>query len=327
MGNWENRKFKNIISRVLWQPEDQNAESKDTNKTIPSNRKPKRRDEMELKKDLKRLLQNRFFALFFGTVTGLPFVILLYLYAGKDIFTDKGGSIETGDLAIFLPLNIVFIVGVNYFAGWLKREKGWKTNYTRKITHVSNFSYLMVLTFYGGYTATLIFALLMMLYGVLIIAAGRGNIFYDAVARESDEPFGAFYVIMPTVATMIAVLMNRAVFGAFANLGYLVSGWGDAAGEPIGVRFGKHKYKVPTLTGIACTRSYEGSAAVFVMSWFAAGLSLVTLLDEPWHVALLAGLAAAVGGTIIEAVSPHGFDNFTIQVASVACAAGAVSLF
>ena len=282
---------------------------------------------MNVLQRLNELLKNRIFALVFGAAAGLPVVILLYLYAGSDIFTSGGGTVDLDEFILFLPVNVGFILGMNYFAGWLKREKGWKTNYTRKITHVSNFSYLMVLTFFGGYTATLIFALLMMAYGIVIIVAGEGNIFYEAVAREQDAPFGAFYVIMPTVATMIAVLMNRAFFGAFANLGYLVSGWGDAAGEPIGVRFGKHRYKIPTLTGIACTRSYEGSAAVFVMSTFAATLSLITLLDEPWHVALIGGFAAGIGGTLVEAVSPHGFDNFTIQVASVAVAWAVVGAF
>ena len=281
---------------------------------------------MTIKQRLIKLLENRFFALFFGAGVGTPFVILLYLYAGSDIFTNEGGSIQEREVLIFLPVNVAFILCMNYFAGWLKRAKGWKTNYTRKITHISNFSYLMILTFFGGYTATLIFALLMMTYGIVIIGLGDGNIFYEAVGREQDAPFRAFYIVMPTVVTMLAVLMNRAFFGAYANLGYLVSGWGDAAGEPIGVRFGKHRYKVPTVTGIACTRSYEGSAAVFIMSFFAAGLSLVTLLGEPLHIAVIAGLAAAAGGTLIEAVSPHGFDNFTIQVASVALAAGVVGL-
>ena len=282
---------------------------------------------MNMRQRLNRLLENRLFALFFGTAVGLPFVILLYLYAGQDIFTNEGGTIQLDDLVIFLPVNLCFIFGMNYFAGWLKRAKGWNTGYTRKITHVSNFTYLMVLTFFGGYTATLIFALMMIAYGIGIIVLGDGNIFYEAVAREKDAPYRAFYIIMPTVATMLAVLMNRAFFGAYANLGYLVSGWGDASGEPIGVRFGKHKYKIPTLTGIRCTRSYEGSAAVFVMSLVAAVLSLVTLLGEPPEIAVVAGLAAAAGGTLVEAVSPHGFDNFTIQVASVAVAAGVVGLF
>ncbi|HID72119.1 MAG TPA: hypothetical protein EYP29_05180 [Thermoplasmata archaeon] len=271
-----------------------------------------------VKKRLMELLQNRFFALFFGTAVGLPFVFLLYLYAGPSIFTSGGGSIEKRDIIIFLPWNLSFILGMNYFAGWLKRAKGWKTNYTRKVTHISNFSFLMMLTWFGGYTATLIFALLMIAHGIGIFIAGDGNIFYEAVAREQDEPYRAFYIVMPTVATIIAVLLNRAFFGPFASVGYLVSGWGDASGEPVGVRFGKHKYRVPTITGISCTRSYEGSAAVFFMSFFAATFSLVFLLDVSPILSIVAALVAAAGSTVVEAISPHGFDNFTLQLTSVA---------
>jgi phytol kinase len=269
---------------------------------------------------LKKNLQNNYFALVFGFVVGFPIIVLLYFIGGSDIFTSEGGTINRTDVAIFLPLNIVFIVGMNYFAGWLKREKGWKTNYTRKITHISNFTFLMILTYFGGYTASFIFALLMIGYGTIIIMIGNGNIFYEAVAREQDDPYRAFYLIIPSVATMLAVLLNRTFFGDYANLGYLVAGWGDAAGEPIGVRFGKHRYKVPTLTGIPCTRSIEGSAAVFLVGSFAAIFSLITLLDVSPLLAIGAGLAAGFGATLVEAISFHGVDNFTIQVAAVAMA-------
>jgi len=240
--------------------------------------------------------------------------------AGSDIFTSEGGHINTRDVAIFLPVNLVFIIGVNYIAGWLKREKGWKTNYTRKITHISNFTFLMILTFYGGYTASFIFGTLMIAYGTIIILIGDGNIFYEAVAREQDAPYRAFYLIIPSVATIIAVLLNRTFFGDYANLGYLVAGWGDAVGEPIGVRFGKHRYNVPTLTGIACTRSIEGSLAVFLMGSFAATFSLITLLSVSLPLAIVAGIAAGFGATLVEAASFHGVDNFTIQIAAVSLA-------
>jgi len=269
---------------------------------------------------LKEHLQSNYFALLFGFVIGFPWLVILYFYAGPDIFTSRGGTIDTMDVIIFLPVNLGFILGMNYFAGWLKRERGWKTNYTRKITHVSNFTYLMILTFFGGYTASFIFAILMILYGLVIILIGDGNIFYEAVAREQDRPYRAFYLIIPSVVTILAVLLNRTFFGEYANLGYLVAGWGDAAGEPIGVRFGKHRYRVPTLTGIPCTRSIEGSLAVFSMGSFAAAFSLVTLLGVSPLLAIPAGIAAGFGATLVEAVSFHGIDNFTIQIAAVSLA-------
>ena len=269
---------------------------------------------------LRTHLQNNYFVLVFGFVTGFPIILLMYAMGGADIFTTEGESIDMREVAFYLPLNIIFIIGMNYWAGWLKREKGWKTNYTRKITHISNFTFLMLLTYFGGYTASFIFALLMIGYGIIIIVIGDGNIFYEAVAREQDAPFRAFYLMVPSVATMIAVLMNRTLFGEYASIGYLVAGWGDAVGEPIGVRFGKHRYRVPTLTGIVCTRSIEGSAAVFLMSCFAAILPMVTLLGVSLPLAIAAGIIAATGATLVEAVSFHGVDNFTIQVAAVSLA-------
>ncbi len=268
---------------------------------------------------LKRLQENNF-AILFGAMIGIPVLIILYLVGGRDIFTSQGGEIEVRDLLIFLPLNLCFIIGMNYFAGWLKRSKGWKTNYTRKVTHISNFTFLMILTFFGGYTASFIFGILMIAYGIIIIVIGDGNIFYEAVAREQDAPYRAFYLIIPSVATIIAVLLNRTIFGDYANVGYLVAGWGDAVGEPIGVRFGKHRYKVPTLTGIPCTRSIEGSLAVFTMGSVAATFSLYALLGISPLLAIGAGIAAGFGATLVEAVSLHGIDNFTIQVAAVALA-------
>ncbi len=269
---------------------------------------------------LRIRLRNRFFVIALGFAVGLPILFVLYLVGGPEIFTSGGGKIETREIVLFTPVNITFIIGMNYFAGWLKRYKGWRTNYTRKVTHISNFTFLMVLTFFGGFTASLIFGLLMIPYGIIVIILGDGNIFYEAVAREQDEPYRAFYLIVPTIATIIAVMFNRTIFGDYANLGYLVAGWGDAVGEPIGVRFGKHRYKVPTLTGIECTRSIEGSAAVFIMSSFASAFTMVVLLDVPPLLAVGTGIAAGIGATLVEAVSPHGMDNFTIQVAAVAMA-------
>jgi len=269
---------------------------------------------------LKEKLQSNSNAIVFGFIIGFPWLVILYFIGGSDIFTSEGGSIDTRELLIFLPVNLAFIVGVNFYAGWLKRYKRWKTNYTRKVTHISNFTFLMVLTYFGGYTASFIFGLMMIFYGVIIIVIGDGNIFYEAVAREQDHPYRAFYLIIPSVVTILAVLLNRTFFGEYANLGYLVAGWGDAMGEPIGVRFGKHRYKVPTLTGIACTRSIEGSLAVFVVGSFAAIFSLVSLLGVSLPLAIAAGLVAGFGATLVESVSFHGIDNFTIQVAAVSLA-------
>ena len=71
---------------------------------------------MKAKDRLMELLKNRFFALVFGTLVGLPVVIVLYLFAGPDIFTNEGGSVDSSEVILFLPLNVGFILGMNYLA-------------------------------------------------------------------------------------------------------------------------------------------------------------------------------------------------------------------
>jgi phytol kinase len=85
--------------------------------------------------------------------------------------------------------------------------------------------------------------------------------------------------------------------------------------EPVGVRWGKHQYRVPSLSHVKSLRSLEGSAAVFFAS---ALMILLGIALSPhfnlnivavWKIPLLALLCAGV-----EAVSPHGWDNATMQI-------------
>ncbi len=106
-------------------------------------------------------------------------------------------------------------------------------------------------------------------------------------------------------------ILGNVLFMGWAMVGYLVVGWGDAVGEPFGVKFGKHRYRVFTLTGIKCYRSLEGSAAVFIASTLAATI----VLANPVY-GVIIGMAVA----LIESQSPHGGDNFTVQLGATAIA-------
>jgi phytol kinase len=106
-------------------------------------------------------------------------------------------------------------------------------------------------------------------------------------------------------------------------VGYLVSGWGDAAGEPVGARWGRHRYKVRALWGVACTRSLEGSLGVFIASWVAAFVGLQIALVA-WPPAIAISLATAGAAALVEAVSSHGLDNLTMQMAAAFTAYGLV---
>lgn len=228
----------------------------------------------------------------------------------------------SGEFLLWFPPLLVWAYSCLLLSGYLKRNRGLKTGYTRKIFHFLIFTSAAVvqvvwgirtLCLFGGATSAIIF------YAVL---RGEGHLLYEALAREKDAPHRTYYILTPYLATLIGGVTSNALFGNAALVGYLVTGLGDAIGEPVGTRFGKHIYRVPFLKGVPSTRSYEGSAAVFLMSFLAVILaSRVSpeLSFEGQAIFLFPGLALLA--TVLEAISPHGWDNAIMQIVPSFCAA------
>ena len=217
------------------------------------------------------------------------------------------------------PVGFLWALACLWFAGVMKRNKGLRTGYTRKIFHfLIFFSVALVqwrwgtpiVCLFGGMTSCVVF---------LAIILGPGNLLYEAMAREKDEPHRTHYIIVPYFATLIGGLLGNILFGPVAVVGYLVTGLGDAVGEPVGTKFGKHQYRVPSLTSVKAVRSWEGSAAVLTMCLLAITLGIALSPElgfshsSLWMIPLLALISA---GT--EAISPHGWDNLTMQVVPTA---------
>lgn len=147
------------------------------------------------------------------------------------------------------------------------------------------------------------------------LARGDGHYMYEALAREKDAPHRTRFIVEPYLATLAGGLAANLLFPQTVVFGYLVAGLGDAVAEPVGTRFGRHRYRVPAPGGVAAERSLEGSAAVLLVSAFA----LLACLGLSPHFALTPGSAAAAVllafiAAVVEAVSPHGWDNAVLQV-------------
>jgi len=221
------------------------------------------------------------------------------------------------------PLKTIFLGGPVFLAwaftclaiaGWLKRDYQWRTGYTRKLFHVLIFGTAAILEWRWGTPLVFLFGGMTTLAIGYAIVRGRGNLMYEAMARESDEPHRTYFIIAPYSATLIGGLAGNMVFGSTALIGYLVAGMGDAIGEPVGVRFGKHRYRVPSMRGVRATRSFEGSAAVFLICslagvigvWFCPTLEFT---NTSFLFLSIFGITCA----LLEAVSPHGWDNLVMQ--------------
>ena len=200
------------------------------------------------------------------------------------------------------------------------RSRGVRTAYTRKIFHFAIFTVAGVMHLWLGPAGVAAYGggvVVVVLYGVW---RGAGDPFYEALARPSDEPRRTFFILVPLATTALGGILTNLIVPAFAHIGYLVCGWGDAVGEPVGARWGRHRYTVPGLAGVPATRSLEGSAAVLVVGAAAACAGLLlsgVSLPRAAGVALIVGAA----GAIVEAFSNHGLDNLTVQIAAAVTAA------
>ena len=226
------------------------------------------------------------------------------------------------EIIILTPITILLIFLFLFLAGKIKIKYNIKTNYTRKLFHILVFTMAGVIGLIIGHKGVMFYGGLTGLIMIYVIYQGKGYILYEAVAREQDEPHRSFYIGVPFLSTALGGLFNTYLFGSLAIVGYLVAGWGDAIGEPIGVRFGKHKYKVPTLRKVACQRSLEGSLAVLIVSMLAIFIVLWLISDYSWWLIIISSVLAGIITAIVEAVSPHGLDNFTTQIAAAAVCFG-----
>jgi phytol kinase len=165
-----------------------------------------------------------------------------------------------------------------------------------------------------GFLAVCLFGSMVSIVVAYAVWKGSGHSFYEALAREQDGSDRTYYIVVPYFATMIGGLTNNLVFGPLAIIGYLVGGLGDAAGEPVGTRWGKHRYVIP-IGKTETTRSYEGSLGVLIVSLAALLIGIVVSPDLQLNlrtIILLPVIASACA--VVEAVSPHGWDNTPMQI-------------
>ncbi len=218
------------------------------------------------------------------------------------------------------PPSLAWSFAALWFAGWLQR-RGARTGYTRKIFHFLIFTTVAILEWRLGTPAVCLFGAMCTAAVFTAVWRGPGSVLYEALARPQDAPHRTWFILVPYFATLLGGLAANLAFGPAALAGYLVTGLGDAIGEPVGTRFGTHRYHVRSRASVPATRSLEGSAAVLAMS--AAALAIAAAASPAMTLAWttvpkLVVIAAACA--LVEAVSPHGWDNFTMQVVPAAMA-------
>ena len=221
---------------------------------------------------------------------------------------------------VWTPVGFLTAAAGGLIIAPLKAKYNLKAGYSRKIFHFLIFTSAGVIGAFGGFPAVQAYGTGV---GIVILAAvlcGENSRLFRAISRPSDAPYERTYILVPFLMTVLGGLSSNLLFGKLALIGYIAAGWGDALGEPVGTRWGRHLYRVPTLTGIRCVRSLEGSLAVFSGSMLGAMLAFRLAFGLTGGNLIGVSVAVALSTALVEAVSFHSLDNLTVQVFSTGAA-------
>lgn len=221
---------------------------------------------------------------------------------------------------VVLPLTLMYAAAAAALVGWLRTRRHMRAPYTRKVFHFLILSAATAVHLAWRLPGTVVYGSAVALLVIAAVLRGEGFAFYEALARPTDAPRRSLFIIVPLITTALGGVIANVLFPAWAFVGYAVVAWGDAIGEPVGTRWGRHRYTVPSIGGVSASRSIEGSAAVLVASAAACTIVLIAA-GVGTSAAIGAGVVVGVVTTIVEAVSHHGLDNLTIQIAAAGAAA------
>ena len=218
-------------------------------------------------------------------------------------------------------LRVVVLYVSAYVLGLWVLKRGIRVNYTRKIFHFILFFFPLFLADHLPYPASTVTTLMSGLIFLLCIGtfvhplrsrSGFLSTAYAAIDRPEDRPFTLMWVSTQVLVTYVVIVLIVAWLAHYGKqpliyIAVLVAGIGDGLAEPVGVRFGRHKYRVRALfTDRAYTRSLEGSACVFLSAVFALVILRQQMTDLQFILAL--GIFP-IAMTLAEALSPHTWDG------------------
>jgi phytol kinase len=207
---------------------------------------------------------------------------------------------------VALFFSFVYVFAMIGIAEGLRKWRGYSVEFTRKFIHIAvgMWAYGTVLLFERR-----IFAIIPPLSFVFINAFSYWRGTFKAMETGEKGQLGTVYFPISFVA-LVWLLWDRPHL-MVASL--MPMTWGDALAAVLGRQIGRRRYTVA-----GSTRSLEGSAVMFLVSWVATVVPLVLLSPASMDLGAAAGVAAvtALGATIIEAVSPWGIDNLTVPVVS-----------
>ncbi|EQC34316.1 hypothetical protein SDRG_08089 [Saprolegnia diclina VS20] len=209
--------------------------------------------------------------------------------------------------------------------GYIMTNKGsaFKVNYTRKLQHFA--AYMVPLVIHTSFSGPLALAwgdlFTMVGFFVLIKPIREASSFFmlqfNSLDRPEDRPHTLKWIIAGNIAPGLFILMFfKWLFATNGDLVFIIvfiTGIGDGLAEPVGIMWGKHKYKTRALFSTRkYTRSWEGSACVFLSGMIFPALQYANF--DNFTQVLTAMLILPPTMAYAEAIAPHTMDTPVLMI-------------
>lgn len=231
------------------------------------------------------------------------------------------------DFILFQTFVLLSLFTIQYCSGLLVRYKGVKVNYTRKINHFSLFfipvflrsvfphEYSFERFIFGCVLGTLILFIYIKPIREKIPLIATMFLSFD---RPEDRPNTLWWLFTQILAGYIVLVPMVILFvqnglSGIIWIPLLILAFGDGLAEPVGIRFGKHKYETYAFfSKKKYVRSLEGSACVFLASIIVIIVFHSSFSQLQFIIALI---FIPILMTFVEAFSPHTWDTPTLYLA------------
>ncbi len=204
---------------------------------------------------------------------------------------------------IGILISILFVFFIIGLSSLLTKFNMLSNEGSRKFIHVgvSNWWIIAMIFFNSNIYAAIVPALF-----VIINYISYKKQVFKAMERDgSKNDLGTVYFAL-SLLILALITFKNSEFSYIGALGILTMGYGDGFAAIVGIKYGKHKFKV-----LGNSKSLEGSVTMFLFS-FMVSLSVLYIFN-PINI-ILFSLILALISTILEAFSPYGLDNLTVPL-------------
>jgi dolichol kinase len=257
-------------------------------------------------------------------------LVLTYVYAPEYFYSYAFWLMQLPKLGAMMLVSLLGGVVCRCFCtvdekGYIITNKSsvFKVNYTRKLQHFA--AYMVPLVIKNNYHGPLALGwgdfFTMLGFLVLIKPIRESSTFFmlqfNSLDRPEDRPHTLKWIIAGNIAPGLFILLFfKWLFGEQGALTFIIifiTGIGDGLAEPVGIAWGKHKYKTRgCFSPRRYTRSWEGSACVFLSGMIFPALQYANF--ENFSQVLLAMLILPPTMAYAEATAPHTMDTPVLMI-------------